>query len=738
MLRQDIDHQENRLQRPAIPDHLVRQQVERIIASRVFSRSSRLTRLLRFIVEATLTGETNSVKEWVIGTEVYDRGKDFDPRLDPIVRTESRRLRLKLGLYYATEGQKDALVLEVPKGSYVPSLRFRYDDAGFGLREKNYGSDSVLETLDNRYWSALEEVLARGSPPNPAGRCTAAMEPYGDSFPNPVSPRIPDTDERSETSVVPYNAGIRRSNSFIRTAKQHIGTVKALICVMAIAGIAGVRWVPRASGTGVGRRISVLPVSCPAGDLECPALVSSLTSSLKTRLGFPHGAEIAAMGVLPPLQGAKPSPTETEPQVEAGYLLLGTVDSFAAARTFTARIIRVSDEAVVWSGQFDLSRDNLPVIQSQLLREVMTYVNDDAGALSPSKRQGASGALSPEKYQVYGRAQHAVDTLVAVRERPYFDYAEQELKRAMRTNPDFDEARILLAQLYYQEIWGSPQRAMLLEKSKSLLETVIHRNPDRADANALLAGALSELGQRERAMDLARRALRLGPLASIPHRELAKLYAEAGFFESAVIEEDRALAADPGNLTALGFKVLFLSWMGKQTEADSALRTFREWQPAGLADRLAADRELRTGNYPIAGRLIVAELGHTSNPVNIEAAEIAEALCAALTGNRNQARRIFEKYPDQPPRFFDHYILLAAQVGDAQRAVDYIRRNPLYFNYRYVVTEPRLAPVRGAPAFQALLNETHGRWRADLAKYGPSLPTAPALLPTPRELLTQR
>ena len=64
-------------------------------------------RLLEFIVDVTVKGERNSLKEWVIGTDVYDRGKDFDPRLDPIVRTEIRRLRRKLAEYFETEGRED-------------------------------------------------------------------------------------------------------------------------------------------------------------------------------------------------------------------------------------------------------------------------------------------------------------------------------------------------------------------------------------------------------------------------------------------------------------------------------------------------------------------------------------------------------------------------------------------------------------------------------------------------------
>jgi hypothetical protein len=58
----------------------------RVLSSPQFSQAARLSRFLRFVVEAAQAGQT--VKEYPIGVEVFDRGKDFDPRIDPIVRVK--------------------------------------------------------------------------------------------------------------------------------------------------------------------------------------------------------------------------------------------------------------------------------------------------------------------------------------------------------------------------------------------------------------------------------------------------------------------------------------------------------------------------------------------------------------------------------------------------------------------------------------------------------------------------
>lgn len=98
----------------------VRAHVARIAASELFAGAGRLCRFLRFTVESTLNGRAADIKEYTLGREVFDRGDDYDPRLDPIVRVEARRLRSRLAEYYAGPGRDESLRLEYRKGSYVP------------------------------------------------------------------------------------------------------------------------------------------------------------------------------------------------------------------------------------------------------------------------------------------------------------------------------------------------------------------------------------------------------------------------------------------------------------------------------------------------------------------------------------------------------------------------------------------------------------------------------------------
>lgn len=101
-------------------DQAVRTQLARILASDGFREAGRLGAFLRFVVEEALRGEAGRLKESVIGVEVFQRAPDYDPRIDPIVRVEARRLRARLDDYYAGAGAGDRVRIRLPKGTYAP------------------------------------------------------------------------------------------------------------------------------------------------------------------------------------------------------------------------------------------------------------------------------------------------------------------------------------------------------------------------------------------------------------------------------------------------------------------------------------------------------------------------------------------------------------------------------------------------------------------------------------------
>ena len=106
-------------------DQSVRDQLEKLLSHPSFLSKKRLREFLNFVVTNSLSGDVSSLKESLIGVEVYGRDPSYNPKENPIVRTEARRLRRLLEEYYATDGLPDRVLIHVPKGSYVARFEFR-------------------------------------------------------------------------------------------------------------------------------------------------------------------------------------------------------------------------------------------------------------------------------------------------------------------------------------------------------------------------------------------------------------------------------------------------------------------------------------------------------------------------------------------------------------------------------------------------------------------------------------
>jgi tetratricopeptide (TPR) repeat protein len=107
--------------RPESADVLA--ELERILSNGDFDGSPRSRAFLRFIVEETLAGRHEALNQDAIASRVFQRRDDFDPTVDPIVRIQAGRLRRSLERYYLLAGAGDPVRIELPRGTYVPSMR---------------------------------------------------------------------------------------------------------------------------------------------------------------------------------------------------------------------------------------------------------------------------------------------------------------------------------------------------------------------------------------------------------------------------------------------------------------------------------------------------------------------------------------------------------------------------------------------------------------------------------------
>jgi len=98
----------------------VREQLDLLVEDHAFRSSRRSVAFLRYVVEQTLNGSADQLKERTIGVEVFEREPSYDTNLDHVVRTAATELRKRLAIYYGEEKHRSELRIGLVPGSYIP------------------------------------------------------------------------------------------------------------------------------------------------------------------------------------------------------------------------------------------------------------------------------------------------------------------------------------------------------------------------------------------------------------------------------------------------------------------------------------------------------------------------------------------------------------------------------------------------------------------------------------------
>jgi hypothetical protein len=105
----------------------IQAQLERILSSSVFRNSKRYASVLKYLVERTLEGAGDQIKERTIGIEVFGRAPDYDTGTDHAVRSAAAEIRKRLAQYYQEQATSTELRIEILLGSYVPQFRWGHE-----------------------------------------------------------------------------------------------------------------------------------------------------------------------------------------------------------------------------------------------------------------------------------------------------------------------------------------------------------------------------------------------------------------------------------------------------------------------------------------------------------------------------------------------------------------------------------------------------------------------------------
>ncbi|WP_448661238.1 hypothetical protein ACG3SL_11430 [Sphingomonas sp. CJ20] len=139
----------------------VRAQLVRL-RDHAFTGSDKLYAFLHFVVEEALAGRGGTLKELVIGVELYGGVVDYDPRIDSAVRVEARRLRRKLAAYYTGPGREDPVIVTIPTGGYAPRFHLRQDASRIAQAAGTAPRSPMLAVLPFTALCIHEKAFAAG------------------------------------------------------------------------------------------------------------------------------------------------------------------------------------------------------------------------------------------------------------------------------------------------------------------------------------------------------------------------------------------------------------------------------------------------------------------------------------------------------------------------------------------------------------------------------------------------
>jgi TolB-like protein len=411
-----------------------RRQLERVLTSSGFSRNERLSRFLRFVVEQHLAGRDAEIKESLIAIEVLGRTPDHDPKQDSIVRTEAARLRERLSEYYLGEGRCDPVVIELPKGGYVPVIR--------------------------------------GEP------------------------------ETSESVPVPGSA---------ESASRRLSAIGVAACLVVVL-TAAVWWLLHSQNAPI--PIAVLPLVNLNQDAANDYFADGLTSEIIRNLTIIEGLAVRSEASSFALKGRPQNTRAAGKQLEADYLVEGSVLRSGQQLRINIQLIRARDDFPIWSGRYDRELADIFAIQDEISRGV---VNNLRLKLGHGRRRYET---STEAYDLYLRG------LALAVERsgdptPRIPVFEQ----AVAKDPSFAPAYAALA-IAHLTLSGQPQHDAHDEvaRMRSAAEKAVQLDPFSAESYVALGAAFARQAQWDRAEKSFRRAIEIEPGLLESHGWFAMYY----------------------------------------------------------------------------------------------------------------------------------------------------------------------------------------------------------------------
>jgi len=526
---------------------IVREQLAKILASRTFRSAQGQRAFLRYTVEEVLAGRGTQIKEYLIGVEVFERGEAFDPRLDPIVRTQARKLRAKLDKYYETEGAQDALRVDFPKGAYVPSFR------------------TLLASSPMLPSSPIPEPAAVSSPPPPRILSTGAA-----------------------------HSDVR--NRWWRT------WWRAPAVSLLVVAFAGGAWavlqlwrqghVENRAGER-GSSLLVMPFVNLGENRDDEFLSDGLAEDLIDSLRQISGLQVIAWNSAAKLKGRNTDVKQIAGTLRVGTVLEGSVHKSGDRLRITANLLDVASGYQLWSGIYDRESPDMLAIKREIVQSMTNVLGLSLPGriLTSQSKSRSKGALpNPGAYQSYLKGLYFWNKLTVPGLKTAIEYFEE----AIATDPSFARAYVALADSYalapqvdtapppevVYRIKAAALKALELDSSlgqahidlaicaeydfdwetaEREFQKGLALDPGNPVAHLWYAKLLALMGRKPEVLAQRLIAAQLDPVSPYTVQSVGGYFSVMGHYDEAIDHFENALALEPGfGLAHQGLGVAYL------------------------------------------------------------------------------------------------------------------------------------------------------------------------------------
>lgn len=471
----------------------VRAQLERILASAEFIVPGRVRQFLVYVVNQTLEGHSGRIKAYSVAVEVFGRDANFDIQNDPVVRIEAGRLRRALERYYLLAGSNDPVLIEIPKGGYVPRFQWRPPQPHGGggsarpaIAAKSVTDEAGMVRLKSRWRSWPVLALAA---------CLA----------------------------LPFAWIMARP--FLETPEKEL---------------------PRPGGPS----LIVRPFQNLSGQPEVNLYVAGLGEELLVQLSrfkelTVFGRETSA--AVPP--GA--SASEIANQFGNRYILEGGIRLFEGKLRVTARVLDGESSAIIWSGAYDADSRSADIVsvETAIAAKVAIAIAQPYGIIfgAPPQARRQAGIHTLESYQctqnfygyraALGQPEHAV--------------TRECLERVTTRYPYYATGWAMLSYLYLDEdrfqLNRRPGRPLPLERARTAAERAVRLDPENVRALQALMTVLYFSGEPGEALRIGTQALALNPNDAELLGEFGSRVAQAGNWQRGAALLEEAMARNPAH-----------------------------------------------------------------------------------------------------------------------------------------------------------------------------------------------